>query len=102
MGEGEVDPVRDIQIINDELRLKDLAAIEKPMAEMEKLYVRGNDKRLKAEFETLKKSKRKFIGRKTYQIPRMGRKGNGRFEQAFVLDCKTNDLFIEYGKEGLY
>merc|ERR1711990_290812 len=55
--EGEVDPVRDIQIINDELRLKDLAAIEKPMAEMEKLYVRGNDKRLKAEFETLKKIK---------------------------------------------
>ena len=29
-------------------------------------------------------------------------KGNGRSEQAFVLDCKTNDLFIEYGKEGLY
>ena len=34
--EGEVDPVRDIQIINDELRLKDLQAIDKPMKEMEK------------------------------------------------------------------
>jgi len=53
--EGEVDPVRDIQIINDELRLKDLQAIEKPMQEMEKLYVRGNNKTLKAEYECLKK-----------------------------------------------
>ena len=32
----------------------------------------------------------------------ISKKGNGRSEQAFVLDCKTNDLFIEYGKEGLY
>ena len=37
--EGEVDPVRDIQIINDELRLKDLQAIEKPMQEMEKCKI---------------------------------------------------------------
>merc|ERR1712212_532881 len=53
--EGEVDPVRDIQIINDELRLKDLQAIDKPMQEMEKLYVRGNNKTLKAEYECLQK-----------------------------------------------
>jgi len=55
--EGEVDPVRDIQIINDELRLKDISALEKPMQEMEKLYVRGGDKRLKIEYETLQKVK---------------------------------------------
>merc|ERR1712113_187949 len=42
--EGEVDPVRDIQIINDELRLKDLAKCERRMGELEKLYVRGGDK----------------------------------------------------------
>lgn len=34
--EGEVDPVRDIQIINDELRLKDIALIEKPLHDIEK------------------------------------------------------------------
>merc|ERR1711955_30976 len=55
--EGEGDPVRDIQIINDELRLKDLQAIEKPVQEMEKLYVRGNNKTLKAEYECLQKVK---------------------------------------------
>merc|ERR1712110_865811 len=53
--EGEVDPVRDIQIINDELRLKDLQAIKKPLDDMEKLYVRGNDKKYKDEFDTLVK-----------------------------------------------
>jgi len=55
--EGEVDPVRDIQIINDELRLKDLQAVEGPLKEMEKLYVRGNNKTLKAEYECLVKVK---------------------------------------------
>ena len=34
--EGEVDPVRDITIINDELRLKDIALIQKPLADIEK------------------------------------------------------------------
>ena len=34
--EGEVDPVRDIQIINDELRLKDIDRCKKPLDDMEK------------------------------------------------------------------
>lgn len=54
--EGGVDPVRDIEIINDELRLKDLAKCERRMGELEKLYVRGGDKKLKMEFETLQRA----------------------------------------------
>ena len=54
--EGGVDPVRDIEIINDELRLKDLAKCERRMGELEKLYVRGGDKKLKNEFETLQRA----------------------------------------------
>jgi len=39
--EGEVDPVRDIQIINDELRLKDIERVKKPLEDMEKrMFVR--------------------------------------------------------------
>lgn len=53
--EGEVDPVRDIQIINDELRLKDIERCKKPIEDMEKLYVRGNDKKFKDEYDTLLK-----------------------------------------------
>jgi len=54
--EGEVDPVRDIQIINDELRLKDLAKIEKPIADLKKLVDRGGTcatKEMKFEYEVL-------------------------------------------------
>lgn len=56
--EGDVNPVRDIEIINDELRLKDIAKCDKRLAELEKLYVRGGDKKLKMEYETLDKAKK--------------------------------------------
>jgi len=56
--EGDVNPVRDIEIINDELRLKDIQKCDKRMPELEKLYVRGGDKKLKLEYETLDKAKK--------------------------------------------
>ena len=52
--EGGVDPLRDIQIINDELRLKDLEFIEKAHDDLEKT-VRSGDKTLKYECEVLHK-----------------------------------------------
>jgi len=55
--EGEVDPVRDLKIIQDELRLKDIEKLDKRMKEMEKLVARGNDKKLKLEWEVLEKVK---------------------------------------------
>merc|ERR1712176_1670229 len=52
--EGEVDPVRDIQIINDELRLKDMAYIQKPMGDMGKMNDRGLlDKAKREEYDLL-------------------------------------------------
>lgn len=54
--EGAVDPVRDIAIIKDELRLKDIQKVEKKVVELEKLYVRGGDKKLKNEYEALVKA----------------------------------------------
>merc|ERR1711881_287320 len=55
--EGGVDPVRDMEIIHDELRLKDIAKVNKRLPELEKLYIRGNNKNLKNEYETLAKAK---------------------------------------------
>merc|ERR1711881_228515 len=55
--EGGVDPVRDMEIIHAELRLKDLAKVNKRLPELEKLYIRGNNKNLKNEYETLAKAK---------------------------------------------
>lgn len=48
--EGEVDPVRDLDIISEELRLKDEDSLNKHLEKLEKLVVRGNDKKLKPEY----------------------------------------------------
>lgn len=47
--EGNVDPIRDIEIIHDELRLKDLEMAKKVGDDLEKKAVRGNDKTLKTD-----------------------------------------------------
>ena len=48
--EGEVNPVRDFDIISEELRLKDEEMLGKHLDKLEKLVLRGNDKKLKPEF----------------------------------------------------
>lgn len=47
--EGEVDPVRDLEIISEELRLKDEESLDKLLEKMERT-VRANDKKSKPEF----------------------------------------------------
>ncbi|XP_063239258.1 obg-like ATPase 1 [Bacillus rossius redtenbacheri] len=53
--EGEVNPVRDLEIINEELRLKDLEFLNSAVEKMERNVLRGTDKKLKTEYETLQK-----------------------------------------------
>ncbi|CAF3965120.1 unnamed protein product [Rotaria magnacalcarata] len=53
--EGNVDPIRDMEIIHDELRLKDLELAKKVAEDLEKKVVRGNDKTLKIDYETINK-----------------------------------------------
>ena len=48
--EGNVDPVRDIEIIHEELRLKDEEMIAPVIDKLEKTAVRGGDKKLKPEY----------------------------------------------------
>lgn len=48
--EGEVDPVRDLDIISEELRLKDEENLDKNLEKMERTVVRANDKKLKPEY----------------------------------------------------
>lgn len=56
--EGNVDPVRDINIIHDELRLKDGDRMQKAIESMQKAVEKGvGGKEKKFEFETLKKAK---------------------------------------------
>ncbi|XP_038870244.1 obg-like ATPase 1 [Salvelinus namaycush] len=55
--EGNVYPVRDIEIINEELRLKDEEMIGPIMEKLEKVAVRGSDKKLKPEYDVMLKIK---------------------------------------------
>lgn len=48
--EGEVDPVRDFEIISEELRLKDEESLDKTLEKMEKTVIRANDKKMKPEY----------------------------------------------------
>jgi obg-like ATPase 1 len=47
--EGEVNPVRDLDIISEELRLKDVNTMEKAIEAIERPVQRG-DKKFKAEY----------------------------------------------------
>lgn len=55
--EGEVEPVRDLEIISSELCKKDLQMLEKKLEDLVKVIGRTNDKRSKEEKETLDKVK---------------------------------------------
>lgn len=56
--EGDVNPVRDLEIILDELRFKDIEYVEGAYDKLEKLAVRGGDKKLKPEYDTICKVKK--------------------------------------------
>ncbi|XP_032821592.1 obg-like ATPase 1 [Petromyzon marinus] len=64
--EGSVDPVRDIEIIHDELRLKDEELIAPILDKLEKVAVRGNDKKLKPEYDIMCKIKSWVVDEKKH------------------------------------
>lgn len=64
--EGEVDPVRDLEIIGEELRLKDEDQLMKNLDKLERTVVRGGDKKGKAEYDTLVKIKSVLVDQKQH------------------------------------
>ncbi|XP_035777292.1 obg-like ATPase 1 [Anopheles albimanus] len=64
--EGEVDPVRDLSIISEELRLKDEEKLLLNLDKLEKLVTRGGDKKSKPEYETLVKIKEVLVDEKKH------------------------------------
>lgn len=63
--DSEVNPVRDLETINEELRLKDEEQFEKVFAEVERKWNRG-EKQVKAEFESLKKVQQVLVTEKRH------------------------------------
>ncbi|XKL67600.1 hypothetical protein PGB90_003091 [Kerria lacca] len=64
--EGEVDPVRDLDIISDELRLKDAELLTSNLEKLERTVLRGGDKKLKPEYDILCKIKFLLIEEKKH------------------------------------
>ncbi|KAF5298049.1 hypothetical protein FQA39_LY11817 [Lamprigera yunnana] len=64
--EGEVDPIRDLEIIGEELRLKDEEQLMKNLEKLERTVVRGNDKKQKPEYDTLCKIKTVLVDQKQH------------------------------------
>ncbi|XP_008472914.1 obg-like ATPase 1 isoform X3 [Diaphorina citri] len=85
--EGEVNPVRDIEIINEELRLKDVEHIEKEINKIEKLVQRG-DKKLKPEYDALVKIKA-FVCEGDKRHARYGDWSNADIEHLNKLNLLT-------------
>ncbi|KAF3843249.1 hypothetical protein F7725_002098, partial [Dissostichus mawsoni] len=64
--EGTVDPVRDMEIIHEELRLKDEEMIGPIIDKLEKMAIRGGDKKLKPEYDVMCKIKSWVINEKKH------------------------------------
>lgn len=59
--EGDINPVRDLSIIEEELRLKDIEYINKEFEKIEKLAVRGGDRKLIPLYDCFVKLKKLLI-----------------------------------------
>lgn len=64
--EGEVDPVRDLDIINEELRLKDEEFFLKAYEELDRKANRGSEKKLKPEYDIMTKIKGVLVDQKKH------------------------------------
>ncbi|XP_050538065.1 obg-like ATPase 1 [Daktulosphaira vitifoliae] len=64
--EGEVNPIKDMEVINEELRLKDEEYFNANLEKLEKLAIRGGDKKLKPEYDTFLKIKTVLVDEKKH------------------------------------
>lgn len=64
--EGEVNPVRDLEIISEELRLKDEEYLNTTLEKLERTVIRGNDKKGKPEYDCLVKVKELLVNEKKH------------------------------------
>lgn len=62
--DGEIDPVRDLETISEELRLKDEEYLLQNLEKLERTVLRGADKKLKPEYDVLCKIKTHLVDEK--------------------------------------
>ncbi|KAF4520868.1 hypothetical protein B566_EDAN007049, partial [Ephemera danica] len=64
--EGEVNPVNDLGVISEELRLKDEEALLQVLDKLERTVLRGGDKKMKPEYDILCKVRQVLVDEKRH------------------------------------
>ena len=86
--DGSVDPIRDKEIIDTELQLKDLDSIEKKIQKVEKMAKTGGDKDAKKTFEVLTVLKDHLLGGKSARTAPVAEEDKEYFADLQLLTAK--------------
>jgi GTP-binding protein YchF len=96
---GKVDPVSDIEVINTELALADLATVEKALARYSKQARAGGDKEAKLLVEVLEKCQMQLNEAKPVRALDLSKEEKANLRQFFLLTVKPV-LYAANVKEG--
>jgi GTP-binding protein YchF len=86
--DGSVDPIRDKEIIDTELQLKDLESIDKKIQKVEKMAKTGGDKEAKKTFEVLTVYKNHLLSGKSARTAPVAEEDKEYVADIFLLTAK--------------
>jgi len=86
--DGSVDPIRDKEIIDTELQLKDLDAVEKKIQKIEKAAKVGNDKEAKKAFDVLTIYRNHLLEGKSARTAPVAEEDKEYIEDIWLLTAK--------------
>jgi len=86
--DGSVDPVRDKEIIDTELQLKDLDSIEKKISKVEKMAKTGGDKEAKKTFDVLSIYKNHLLAGKSARTAPVAEEDKDYIADIWLLTAK--------------
>jgi len=86
--DGSVDPIRDKEIIDTELQLKDLESIEKKISKIEKMAKTGGDKDAKKAFEVLSVYKAHLLEGKSARTAPVAEEDKEHIADIWLLTAK--------------
>ena len=98
--DGSVDPVRDIEVINTELQLKDLETVESRLARTEKAAKAGGDKNAKALLGVLQKAREALLaGRNVRSVELETEEEERMMHELMLLTAKPVLYVCNVGEE---
>lgn len=97
--EGDVNPIRDMEIINEELILKDLQFLEKVRADLEAILKRSTDKKAKEDMEIVEKIQKMLNERKAIREGEWNGKEVEWLNTNFFMTSKPVVYLVNIGRD---